>query len=136
MIVYLDLEGRRVTLEVLDVIRTHATLDDVQIIFELPSRYLDDWAIKLQETVLQQEAALLDKASSYVIALEEGALGVSYNAAYNGLNTQDILHLRECIIEAHTIYQADPVTAPVTDAWDNLKYVATELAKKGQYARK
>lgn len=136
MIVYLDLEGRRLTLEVLDVIRTHATLDDVQIIFELPSRYLDDWAIKLQETVLQQEAALLDKASSYVIALEGGSLGVSYNAAYNGLNTQDILHLRECILEAHIIYQADPVTAPVTDAWDNLKYVATELAKKGQYARK
>ena len=136
MIVYLDLEGRRVTLEVLDVIRTHATLDDVQIIFELPSRYLDDWAIKLQETVLQQEAALLDKASSYVITLEEGSLGVSYNATYNGLNTRDILHLRECILEAHVIYQADPAIAPLTDSWDNLKYVATMIAKKGCYVGK
>lgn len=136
MIVYLDLEGRRITIEVLDVIRTHATLDDVQKIFETPSRYLDDWAIKVQETMLQQEAALLDKASGYVITLEEGSLGVSYNAAYNGLNTRDILHLRECILEAHAIYQADPAIAPVTDSWDNLKYVATMIAKKGCYVGK
>ena len=121
MIIYFELGGRRVTPEVLDVISTHTTLRNVQKIFEMPSHYLDDWAITLQETVLQQEAALLDRSSSYVITLEEGTLGLRYNVSHNGLGVQEIISLRERILEAYAIYQADPVTAPVTDFWNNLK---------------
>lgn len=128
MIIYFKLGGRRITPEVLDVISTHTTLRNVQKIFEMPSHYLDDWAITLQETVLQQEAALLDRSSSYVITLEEGTLGLRYNVSHNGLGVQEITDLRECILEAYAIYQADPVTAPVRDSWNNLK-------QRGMYVR-
>ena len=133
MIIYFGLGGRRITPEVLDVISTHTTLCDVQKIFEMPSHYLDDWAINLQETVLQQEVALLDRNSSYVITLEEGTLGLRYNASHNGLGVQEIISLRECILEAYAVYQADPLTAPVTDSWNNLKQNSCNCSMRGIY---
>ena len=133
MIIYFELGGRRITPEVLDVISTHTTLRNVQKIFEMPSHYLDDWAINLQETVLQQEVALLDRSSSYVITLEEGTLGLRYNVSYNGLGVREIISLRECILEAYTVYQADPATAPLTDSWNNLKQNSCKRSKRGMY---
>lgn len=135
MIIHFELGGRRITPEILDVISTHTTLCDVQKIFEMPSHYLDDWAINLQETVLQQEVALLDRSSSYVITLEEGTLGLRYNASHNGLGVQEIISLRECILEAYAVYQADPMTAPETDSWNNLKQKSCVYSKRGIYAR-
>ena len=135
MIIYFGLGGRRITPEVLDVISTHTTLCDVQKIFEMPSHYLDDWATNLQETVLQQEVALLDRSSSYVITLEEGTLGLRYNVSHNGLGVQEIISLRERILEAYAIYQADPMTAPETDSWNNLKQKSCVYSKRGIYAR-
>lgn len=135
MIIYFELGGRRITPEILDVISTHTTLRNVQKIFEIPSHYLDDWAINLQETVLQQEVALLDRSSSYVITLEGGTLGLRYNASHNGLGVQEIISLRECILEAYAVYQADPMTAPETDSWNNLKQKSCVYSKRGIYAR-
>lgn len=130
MIIFINPGGIACTPEIVEVLSTHVTLKDVYKIFERPSYYLDNWVVKLQEALLQQEEALLDRSSSYAISLERIGLGVRYNPCSNGLRGYEIINGRCCILEAAAIYSADPHSVVNTEMWNNLKSYTESVRKR------